>query len=370
MGKHLASGRPGGWAGGGRPNLASFRTTASLAILAVTLTAQVHAAQQFTVKLPSRDIAEVDKTQWGEAELRPLMQIALATRRSLDEVRPPRPALNALKSDVDLSELTHVLLATWLANGGDLADDAALADDRARHASLPPALPKPKELRKQVAALTPPDYQLKTATDAPVVSGPLPKKNLAASKDDAPARVAALPPADHAVEPKPDKDDLPTVAEAPAIRFNPTGRDIDLQVPFKDDGREIGSVLLRLGADDSLSLDAEGVLPLLEELFDPDVLEQLSGAAEEGRLTPKSFQVASLDLEYDPGLLELSLVTPVESRKDQVVSLAEKRSIRPMSMSRMRSRAMSTSSPASRTPPMPARAKVKMRRSTGNSISS
>ena len=112
---------------------------------------------------------------------------------------------------------------------------------------------------------------------------------------------------------------------APTPRLNTTGRAVDLQVPFKDGGREIGSVLVRIDEADNVSVDAAGVLPLLENLFDQDVLDSLSDAAVDGRLTPASFEAAGLDLAFDPGLLELQLMTPVDRRRDQVVSLASER---------------------------------------------
>ncbi len=330
MGKPRPSDRRRKGQAHGRPRAsAGIRSVAALSIPAIALSGLPVAAERPRPEERSEPFMQTTWGGWDADELEPLMQVALATRRSFGELGAPRrivrPALNAARDDGDLSELTHVLLATWLANDGDLIDDDAPVDERARQSTLPPAPQKQEEPRKQLTALTPPDATLETATDAAVVSGPLPKREVSAPPDDEPVQVTALPPADHVVEPEPMKDELPPLAEAAAPRFNPTGRDIDLQVPFKDDGREIGSVLLRIGADDSLSLEAKGVLPLLEELFDPDVVEKLSGAAENGRLTPRSFQVASLDLEYDPGLLELSLVTPVESRKDQVVNLADEK---------------------------------------------
>ncbi len=104
-------------------------------------------------------------------------------------------------------------------------------------------------------------------------------------------------------------------------RINPTGRMIELRVPFREGDREIGSVVLRIGADDSLSVTAQGVLPLLEDILDAEVLEALVSAAVDGQLTPESFAAADLDLEFDSGLLELRLATPVELRRDRILSL-------------------------------------------------
>ena len=332
MGKPRSNARPEGQGRSGRRRCTGLPSAAAVSISLAVFSDATFAAEEFLAKLPPLRPTQSGETNWDEAELAELMQVALATRRNLDDEaeskREIRPALNAARQDQDFSELTHVLLATWLANGGDMADDSKPIDDRPRQVILPPATRPKTPPARQVAALEKGDDLPGTVTDAPIVSGPLPRKNTGVPSDEAPVpdenvEVAALPPADHQVDPSPKKTE--TAAAVPAQRLNPTGRDIDLQVPFKDDGREIGSVLLRIGADDSLSLEAEGVLPLLEELFDPDVIEKLSGVAEDGRLTPKSFQVASLDLEYDPGLLELSLITPVESRKDQVVSLANEK---------------------------------------------
>ena len=334
MGTRRSNVRPQGQRRRLQRRRAGLPSVAAVAILLTVFSDPAIAAGEFLAKLPSGGPAQPSETDWDEGKLAELMLVALATRENLEmgagARREIRPALNAARQGQDFSELTHVLLATWFANGGDLADDAGKPiDDRPHPATiLPPAVQPMMPRTQEVAALEQGNDLPETVTDVPIVSGPLPKRHAELPTDDTQAsrenvEVAALPPADHVVEPATNEEELRPVAEAPAPKLNPTGRDIDLQVPFKDEDREIGSVLLRIGADDSLSLEAEGVLLLLEELFDPDVIEKLSGAAEGGRLTPKSFQVASLDLEYDPGLLELSLVTPVESRKDQVVSLAD-----------------------------------------------
>jgi len=269
--------------------------------------------------LASDALAKASGSSWDKAQLAELMQFALATKERLDDLPQPerkvRAALSAARNDHDASELTHILLATWYANND--AGDGKRGQSK-RHAALPSDTLATSEPRKRVAALTPGGHEPRTINDTSIVSMPLPNKPAPAPS----IVVAALPPSDHSIETQP-KSPKPTTATTSTQRLNPTGKTIDLQVPFKDEDREIGSVSLRIDENDNLSLDADGTLPLLAELFDPDVIQQLSGAAEDGRLTPKNFQVASLDLEFDPGLLELKLITPVESRKDQVVSLAD-----------------------------------------------
>ncbi len=300
-----------------------WNSTVVASIYAFVLSGQAFAADEYLAKMPPRPGAQVEQRSWDEAQLAELMLVALATKDALDEPPKPRremrPALAAAGRDPDVSELTHVLLATWIANGGDMVDDHPVA----------PILTQPQKPESRpalrVASLKEDIGLPKAITDAPIVSGPLPIRTSKRPLGEEPAFtdnivVAALPPADHVIEPKP-KEATEITAIAPAQRLNPTGRTIDLQVPFNDGDREIGSVSLRIDENDNLSLDAEGVMPLIEELFDDDVIDRISEAAKEGRLTPDSFQVASLGLEFDPGLLELNLITPIGSRKEQVVSL-------------------------------------------------
>ena len=107
----------------------------------------------------------------------------------------------------------------------------------------------------------------------------------------------------------------------PARRLNPTGRTVQLQVPFLDQDRPIGTVLLQITADDELSLDAAGVAPLLDGILAPDAIDQLVGNAVGDRIGPDAFAAAGLTLVYDPGLLELRLESPVEARPQQGISL-------------------------------------------------
>ena len=116
-----------------------------------------------------------------------------------------------------------------------------------------------------------------------------------------------------------------TEAAAQTPRINPTGRTIDLQVPLKDAGGVIGTVILRIDADDSLSLDSQGVLTLLGETLAPEVLRDLGAAAQEGRITPEDFAVQGLLLRFDAGLLELVLEVPSDARQEQLLSLARQR---------------------------------------------
>ena len=320
MGKDRSNDRLKGRAGRARQHCQAMRLAAVVSISVALMSNQAVSADDALTKPQADRTAKTSETGWDEARLAELMQVALVTKGTLDDRPQPerkvQVALSTVRNDLDFSELTHVLLATWYANNGSGGNKRGPSE---RHADLPPESWITNEPARQVAALTPGADESRTISDAPIVSLPLPDKPEPVAEPS--IEVAALPPADHSIETKPKAQNPITIA-VPAQRLNPTGRDIDLQVPFKDGGREIGSVLLRIGADDSLSLEAEGVLSLMEELFDSDIVEKLSAAAEDGRLTPKSFQIASLDLEYDPGLLELSLITTVESRKDQVVSLA------------------------------------------------
>ena len=220
-----------------------------------------------------------------------------------------------------LSEFDHVLLATWysvqgtrsigdqlLSNGGTARPSNSVAitenGDRFGHLSSNNGS-KQSEVEQSIVRETPP-FEKEIATGKQQGRGGVVASAPLGNRNEAPFKAIADRPADQSPQ-----------------RFNPTGKTINLQVPFKDEEREIGTVQLQIDKSNSLSLDPDGVIPLLKGILSKEVIEQLLGATENGRLTSASFQMVGLDLKFDPGLLELILVTPLDKRKDQVVSLAD-----------------------------------------------
>ena len=104
---------------------------------------------------------------------------------------------------------------------------------------------------------------------------------------------------------------VPTRAQT----LNPMGRDLDLVVPIREGGRLLGTIPLRIGADDSLSVEAEPYAALLGNLLTDEARAKLLAAADpQGRVDPSASAAAGLPLAYDPGLLELVLTVPAALR--------------------------------------------------------
>ena len=112
-----------------------------------------------------------------------------------------------------------------------------------------------------------------------------------------------------------------SVESAVATPLNPTGRDIELHASLRLGARDVGTVLLRIEADDSLSLDADGIRVLLADYISPELLSPLAELAVGGRLTPMMFERAGLALHFDPGTFELSLEITRQQLLRSVVSL-------------------------------------------------
>ena len=107
-----------------------------------------------------------------------------------------------------------------------------------------------------------------------------------------------------------------------AQTLNPYGRDFDLVVPIREGGRLLGTIPLRLGADDSLSVEAGPYVALLGDLLTDEARAGLLAAADaEGRVGPAASAAAGLPLAYDPGMLELVLTVPAALRPTTEIAL-------------------------------------------------
>ena len=109
-----------------------------------------------------------------------------------------------------------------------------------------------------------------------------------------------------------------------AQTLNPTGRAFDLVTPVVQDGLLIGDAALRIGANDALSVNAEGMVGLLGARINPETANTIRSFADvEGRVSLSVFEQAGAALKYDPASLSLNFVPARRALAEQSFSLAE-----------------------------------------------
>lgn len=108
--------------------------------------------------------------------------------------------------------------------------------------------------------------------------------------------------------------------------INPTGRTIDLVVPIMQDGRLLGDATLQIGADDALTVNAAGILGLLDERIAPAARAAIiARAGPEGRVPLAAFADAGATLDYDPASLTLTYTPSRDALGERSLSLDNKR---------------------------------------------
>ncbi len=89
-------------------------------------------------------------------------------------------------------------------------------------------------------------------------------------------------------------------------RINTTGQPLSLPVPLKDGPREIGEVMLRVEADDSVFLPRQSLLDKIASGLTPAARERLAQLPhKDGRIALSAIEQADLGLTFNPGALEL-----------------------------------------------------------------
>jgi len=106
-----------------------------------------------------------------------------------------------------------------------------------------------------------------------------------------------------------------------ANKINTTGRELNLSVPLNVNQQLIGTVLLRIGVDDALTLEAEGLLALLQERLSDNSVKAIQESSVGGRINLTEFSTADITAEFDQRQLALNLELAEAARKLQVLSL-------------------------------------------------
>ncbi|MGE5564292.1 MAG: fimbrial biogenesis outer membrane usher protein [Bacillota bacterium] len=113
--------------------------------------------------------------------------------------------------------------------------------------------------------------------------------------------------------------------EAPParVRINPTKRTLRFIVPVTDNGTYLGDINLAVAPDDSLSVDSERLLGMLEPIVKPDVLARLKSAAgSSGQISAAQLSAEQITLAYDSDNLSLAIGIPPLARKREALSLS------------------------------------------------
>lgn len=109
---------------------------------------------------------------------------------------------------------------------------------------------------------------------------------------------------------------------AEPTRINPTKRVLRFVVPVTDSGQYLGDINLAVAPDDSLSVDGQRLLQMLEPILKPEVFARLK-AAGAGKADLKAAQLSAeqIGLSYDSENLALAIAIPPLDRKRESLSL-------------------------------------------------
>ncbi|NVO99500.1 hypothetical protein HWA77_04675, partial [Photobacterium damselae subsp. damselae] len=110
------------------------------------------------------------------------------------------------------------------------------------------------------------------------------------------------------------------VLPAGAAKFNPTSQPLELQTLLTMNGHALGSVLITIDTDDSISLDSKQTLELLSKSLSGDIINQLKGESKQGRLTPDDFKRKGVELVFNPELFEMQLTMQKAQQKEHALS--------------------------------------------------
>lgn len=102
---------------------------------------------------------------------------------------------------------------------------------------------------------------------------------------------------------------------AAAGELNPTGRDITLSMPIIADDASLGDLLMQLGADDQISLEANRLIQMLEPFVTPEHLAELKNlVTAELFISKHTLESLGYEVKYDPARLQLNIAWPANVR--------------------------------------------------------
>ena len=101
--------------------------------------------------------------------------------------------------------------------------------------------------------------------------------------------------------------------------LNPTGRVLELSSPVEDGANVVGSVLVRIDTDDTVSVALDALLALFEQSWSETLLDRLRDRAVDERVTLAALEELLERAEFDSTRLTLVLQAPASARRRQVI---------------------------------------------------
>ncbi len=114
----------------------------------------------------------------------------------------------------------------------------------------------------------------------------------------------------------------PKVASIADNIAGPVQRQMEMEVPVKDDKFQLGDIQVRLNAASEASLSKERLLEIAKPLLREKTLELIKNAPDTGGgyVTVAALNAAGLNVRFDPGLVELQIEPTIEQRATGKVS--------------------------------------------------
>lgn len=115
-------------------------------------------------------------------------------------------------------------------------------------------------------------------------------------------------------------------AKPVSTRLNPTGRAITMSVPLKDDSANLGEIVIRIEADDSVLVPKAALVDKMTPLLTQADLERLHSLPESnGQLSLAELAQAGFNMRFDPGQLVLQFLPQVDQRATGTIDLGRRR---------------------------------------------
>lgn len=125
-----------------------------------------------------------------------------------------------------------------------------------------------------------------------------------------------------AQQPAAPQPDTSIYAKPVSAKLNPTGKTINMAVPLKDDGQPIGEIVVRINADDTVSIPKASLIEKLGPTLQGPARQRLETVTEAGGMVTMSTLAASgFNAKFDPGQLELNFVPTADQRPVGELSL-------------------------------------------------
>jgi outer membrane usher protein len=106
-------------------------------------------------------------------------------------------------------------------------------------------------------------------------------------------------------------------------RLNTTGRPIDMDVPLKDSGRELGDIPIRINADDSILVSRAALIQAVSASLDATARTRLAAIGGDAPFVPiAAFASSGFEIRFDRGLQELTFTVPAKQRASSDISLS------------------------------------------------